>query len=379
MSPKAVKHLGDLFQQHDYQVRVVGGWVRDTLMGIEPKDLDLCTTAFPSQMIAMCQKHGLRYLTSGIKHGTIGIIFDEVLYEVTTLRVDVETDGRHAIVEFTDDWRADAARRDFTINAMSMDKDGKLYDYFGGVRHLAEGKVVFVGDPETRIQEDYLRILRYYRFLGRLERPFLEDVETERLIYRNITGLEQISVERIWMEMAKILSGGHLDLVLWSMFVAHVFDHIGIIHPAGGDIVRAVEVRRATDNPLTVLAALTGEDMAERWKLSRPEASLLRWLQQTRNARPPYMAELKDIATTRSLGPAYAIEWAALFGPHDNLDQIRDWPVPVFPVSGADLVALGMPAGPDMGRAMHRLEMIWKSSNFSFTKDQLLGYLHVED
>lgn len=379
MFPTPVKYLGQLFAQNGHQVRVVGGWVRDTIRGVAPKDLDLCTTALPEQILELCREHDLSYLDSGLKHGTVGIILDQTMFDVTTLRIDTETDGRHATVEYTTDWRADAARRDFTMNAMSMDLDGNLYDYFDGHRHIAEKRVVFVGDPATRIREDYLRILRYYRFLGCINGRFIEDTELERTMFRNAPGLQQISAERIWSEMSRILSGNDLDVVLMSMYVAHVLDNIGLSAPAGGDISRAANTRIMTDNPITVLAALTPEPMAERWRLSRADASLLRWLQHARNGRAPNLDDLKNIATTKGLGHQYAIEWAALFGPHQNVNMIRDWPVPVFPVMGEDLIALGMEPGPGMGLALSRLENIWKTSKFSFNKDRLLGFLYVED
>lgn len=144
-------------------MRFVGGVVRDLLLGILPKDIDLATDCTPDNMICMFDKEGIRYIPTGIKHGTVTVHMNHADYEITTLRIDTLTDGRHAHVEFTEDWKIDAERRDLTINSMSLAIDGTLYDYFDGEKHLKERKVLFVGDPCARIEEDYLRILRYFR------------------------------------------------------------------------------------------------------------------------------------------------------------------------------------------------------------------------
>ena len=155
--------LGQLFTSEGYSLRLVGGVVRDLLLGCKPKDVDLATECTPDEMIRLFEQEGIRHIPTGLQHGTITAHINNVDYEITTLRVDHLTDGRHAIVEFTSDWKIDAERRDLTINAMSLNFDGVLYDYFDGQRHLAEHKICFVGDSRSRIKEDYLRILRYFR------------------------------------------------------------------------------------------------------------------------------------------------------------------------------------------------------------------------
>ena len=149
------------------EARVVGGAVRDALAGREVGEIDLATPRTPDQVTEALQASGLRAVPTGLSHGTVTAVVDGHGFEVTTLRRDVESDGRHAVVAFTDDWRADAARRDFTINAMSLTRSGDIFDYFGGIGDLRAGILRFVGDPSTRIAEDYLRILRYFRFLAR--------------------------------------------------------------------------------------------------------------------------------------------------------------------------------------------------------------------
>lgn len=372
--PPAATKLAGLFDKQDHTIRLVGGWVRDTLRGVTPKDLDFATTARPDQIIEVCSANGLAYLDTGLKHGTIGIIIDQQVYEVTTLRVDRETDGRHASVEFTTDWEADAARRDFTINAMSVSLDGVLHDYFGGRDHLKARRVVFVGDPEARVNEDFLRILRYYRFRDRIGHiqtdPVVRDV-----FLANAKGLRHISGERIWMEFSKILSGRMLGTLLSDMRKAGIFEHISLFDP---EIYRAVGARWASDNPITVLAALTAKSVAGPWRLSRGERLLLEWLQDRRNCRPT-LDQLKDIATTGRYGREYAIELAALFGPSDELDAIRAWAAPILPVRGADLVDAGIAVGPEIGNVLRLLDRRWKDSDYRLSKDELIASLYSED
>lgn len=159
----SILELGKIFKANGFEIRLVGGVVRDLLLGKTPKDVDLATTATPDQMIALARTNNLRYIETGLQHGTLTFVVDGEPYEITTLRVDKETDGRHATVEYTTDWHTDAERRDLTYNAFSLDLNGNLYDYFNGLKDLKNKTTRFVGDPNKRIQEDYIRILRYFR------------------------------------------------------------------------------------------------------------------------------------------------------------------------------------------------------------------------
>lgn len=374
MFPDAVHRLAHLFTDHE--IRVIGGWVRDNLRGVAPKDLDLATTALPQDVISLCKASGINYADTGLKHGTVGVILDHTLFEITTLRIDRETDGRHAEVEFTTDWRQDAERRDFTINAMSMGLDGTLFDYFDGRTHLDNQRIIFVGDAVARIREDYLRILRYFRFCGRIG-DLHGHHDFHYAIKQNAPGLRRISGERIWMEMAKILSGDHVERMLTLMWWTRVFDHIGLTMVEPRDIYRAANVRLATTNPITILAALTPNGtITETWGMSRDERYMLHWLQANRDRRPT-LVELKDIATS-AIGPR-AVEYAALFGPSAMLDEIRAWTPPVLPIQGRDLITIGLCPGPAMGLTIRLLERRWKESDYRLTKDQLLASLYAED
>ncbi len=227
LTPDLLK-LESLFRTNGYSFRLVGGVVRDLLLERHPKDIDLATECTPDEMLKLFALHGYRYIPTGLDHGTITVHTGSSDYEITTLRVDRVTDGRHAIVDFTTDWRMDALRRDLTINSMSLGFDGTLYDYFDGQKHLLEKKVVFVGDARTRIQEDYLRILRYFRFYGRIVPEVARhDRETLDAIRNTAEGLKGVAVERVWVEMAKILMGHHCPHLMKVMYDLGVARSIG--------------------------------------------------------------------------------------------------------------------------------------------------------
>ncbi len=185
--------------------RAVGGCVRDALAGRPLADVDVAAPFAPEEIAARLRAAGLKVFETGLSHGTVTAVKDHRPVEVTALRRDVLTDGRHAVVEWTQDWREDAARRDFTINAMSMAPDGTLFDYFGGQADLAAGRVRFVGDADTRLAEDYLRALRFFRFQARygLGAP---DAAAVAAIRRAVPGLARLSAERVWMELKRILA-----------------------------------------------------------------------------------------------------------------------------------------------------------------------------
>ncbi len=186
------------------EARVVGGAVRDALADRAVMDIDLATPRAPVHVMLALKRAGVKVVPTGLTHGTVTAAVDGRGFEITTLRRDLETDGRHAVVAFTEDWRLDAARRDFTINAMSMARDGSVFDYFNGTADLENGRVRFVGDPATRIAEDYLRILRFFRFYARYGRV-PPDAATLDALRAGIPGLARLSVERVWMELRRIL------------------------------------------------------------------------------------------------------------------------------------------------------------------------------
>jgi len=226
-----LNQLSDLFDKYGYEIRIAGGAVRDLLMDKSPSDVDFATTATPDQMKDMFTKENIRMINAlGEKHGTITArINDTVNFEVTTLRIDKVTDGRRAEVEFTKDWNIDANRRDLTINSMFLGLDGTLYDYFNGKEDIKNKVVRFVGNPVTRIQEDYLRILRYFRFYGRISTESDNHCEeTIEAIRNNVEGLKIVSGERIWMEWKKILVGNYAGELTLKMIEVGLGPYIGL-------------------------------------------------------------------------------------------------------------------------------------------------------
>jgi len=354
-----IKKLDKVFKSNNYELRIVGGAVRDLALDKTPKDIDLATDATPDEMMAILDKAGIRHIPSGLEHGTITAILDNEPYEITTLRADKETDGRHAEVEFVKSWEEDAKRRDLTYNAMSMDMEGNVFDYFGGMDDLQDKVSKFVGDPEERITEDYLRILRYFRFQGRLSTPTW-DKDTLKAISSNAEGLQKISAERVWQEMGKVLSGNNVANILDYMAKTGVSKVIGL---------STNDLNKVKDNGNSIVAlAQTGNtiDIAKRWKLSKVQATMLDFLVKNKNNTLDQKKVEDMIADGVDKDLISAL--ATLQGKEVNIDA----EVPNFPVTGADLIAKGMKPGPEMGAKLGQLKQKWKDSNFKSTKDELL-------
>lgn len=226
-----LKYLHDLFKKNSFELRIAGGAVRDLLMNKKPNDIDFATTATPDQMKEMFDKENIRMLhTNGEKHGTVTIrLNDKENYEITTLRIDVVTFGRHAEVQFTDDWKLDANRRDLTINSIFLDFDGSIIDFFNGYEDIKKHYVKFVGEPNKRVQEDYLRILRYFRFYGRIcLNEHMHDMPSLEAIKANSAGLNGVAGERIWVEFRQIVCGRFADSLMKYMVETDVHVNIGL-------------------------------------------------------------------------------------------------------------------------------------------------------
>lgn len=369
-----VLNLGDMFQKHGFDLRVVGGAVRDIMIGRKPKDIDFASDATPDEMTSFLEKEGLRVIPTGVEHGTITVIGPDTSepYEITTLRIDVDTTGRHATVEFTRDWRVDAERRDLTFNAMSIDMEGNLYDYFGGAQDLRDYVTRFVGDADKRIKEDYLRILRYFRFLGRMDHWGIGANQLEA-IRNNAEGLLQISGERIWMEMAKILTGKHVYNILHTMCELGVAEQINIPCDHLSSVQR---VSLKTDNPITILSSIlnnqsAAETVVFHWKLSNPEKELLMFLMTDKELTEWNAKNMLVDGVPFEYINELAVKQARL----SIAINLKNWSIPVFPVTGQDLIARGMKPGIEFGKILADLKGKWKASNFTLDKIQLLSYL----
>lgn len=342
------------------RARMVGGCVRDARLGRPVADVDLATPDAPEAVMATLRAAGLKAVPTGLAHGTVTAVAAHRGFEVTTLRHDLATDGRHAVVAFTEDWRADAARRDFTINAMSMTADGAVFDYFGGLADLAAGRVRFVGDAATRIAEDYLRVLRFFRFHARYGRG-APDPAALAAIREGVQGLAQLSAERVWSELKRILAGpdpaGTVALMRECGVLAAVLPEAG-----GTALLANVVASGAPADPVLRLAALIEGDGAAataRLKLSGAEATQLVALRAA--TAPPDAAD--DDALRRALAdtPKPVLVGASwLAGRGEALRaRLAAMPVPVFPLAGRDLAAAGVPAGPAMGALLRELRGWW--------------------
>ncbi|XP_053325169.1 CCA tRNA nucleotidyltransferase 1, mitochondrial [Spea bombifrons] len=392
---EGLKTLSDLFAEERYELRIAGGAVRDLLTGKQPHDVDFATTATPDQMKDIFIKAGIRMINNkGEKHGTVTARINEQNFEVTTLRVDLITDGRHAEVEFTTDWERDAERRDLTINSMFLGFDGTLYDYFNGYEDLKNRCVRFVGNPAQRIQEDYLRILRYLRFYGRIaERPGIHTKETLDAIRESAPGLSGISGERIWVELKKILEGNHVNHLIQIMYELGVAPHVGL--PEDGNLEEFAKVcaraERLSPKPLTLLSALFSHPDAVnkldlRLKISKEERNMGLFLLKHRReltADPKDSVPLKPyqdhvIDSREADAHRKVCELLKYQGEEQLLREMERWSLPRFPVSGHDLRRIGISSGKEIGSILQELRECWKESGYQTTKEELLNSIRHE-
>ena len=370
--------------------RFVGGCVRDALVGRSIRDIDIATPLSPQRVTALLEKARLKAVPTGIEHGTVTAVADRTGVEVTTLRLDVETDGRRAKVAFTDDWQADAARRDLTINALFADADGKVHDYFGGLEDLAAGRVRFVGDPAQRIMEDYLRLLRFFRFHADYATGTFDDAAV-RAAKELAPNLKSLSGERLRQETLRLLIARRGPEVWAEMLSLGIVQHY-LPWATSLDRLRAVaelENRHGlAADPARRLAALTltgcGREVAERLKLSRAEGDRIIALDA---ARDPFDASSvhevhrqiyawgNDGARDRLL-----LDWADRIDGASGamaLAEIERWPRPRFPLKGADIVKLGIPEGPRVGQLLGEVEGWWIDQDF--LPDRAACLAHARD
>lgn len=361
--------LHNAYARHGWELRMVGGAVRDMLSGKVPHDVDFATTATPEESIAALREDGYTVLPTGLHHGTITVMIDNTGYEVTTLRKDISSDGRWSTTEWTSDWDQDMARRDFTINAMSMTCDGTIHDPFGGQEDLRNGVVRFVGDAHKRIQEDYLRIIRFYRFMARYGSEY--PAGHEEAIRENLNGFSivkdnghyLISRERISSEMRKIISGQNVARTFQAMA------RIGLLEAVQWRCEE--EALTAAENGYISLAGLVGASTAmydldaltTRWAFTRDELKAMRWLIKNRDY--PYGVDDLRFLLSEGLDQTIIDDYQIINNTRHDITM-----PPPFPVSGDDL---DIPPGPALGKAIREMKTRWKNSSFTLTKHQLIG------
>ncbi|XP_045453042.1 CCA tRNA nucleotidyltransferase 1, mitochondrial [Melitaea cinxia] len=383
-----VLDLKRIFDKYNYEIRIAGGAVRDLLLGQQAKDLDFATTATPQQMKYMFTAEKVRMINmTGEKHGTITPrINDKENFEVTTLRIDIVTDGRHAEVEYTTDWKLDANRRDLTINSMFLGFDGSVYDYFYGYDDLKNRRIAFVGDPDVRIKEDYLRIMRYFRFYGRIaEKPDNHDQHTLEIIKQNAEGLQNVSGERIWMELKKILQGNFAGELLKEMLNVNIGQYIGLPNPNIGELDKLLKMSKHLGlHPMSYLAALLKDIddvtfLHARLKFSSYERDMTYFIVENRDhtedSSRPLLYYEKLILNSKIKQKdviEYVQELLKYKGEEKLLEEFRKWEIPRFPLNGKILKENGVPAGKMYGRIIHKLKGLWIDSEYKLTTDDLV-------
>jgi len=378
----SLRWLESEFVARGYKLWLVGGVARDLLRGVVPKDVDLCADATPEQQVAIYKELGVRFIETGLQHGTITVVLDDEPYEITSLRVESNHDGRHADVEYTTDLLADLGRRDLTINAIALTFEGDIIDPFGGVEDLKNNVVRFVGTADDRMQEDYLRILRWFRFHGRIAGERDMDAATKEAVQRNAHGLRGISRERVWMEMSKIITGKAGAKMVQTMYELGVTEFIDLPDPIHNDreVWGMRMVAKVTKDPVTVMCALLGgydaAQMAAKWKWSAEERDLAQFLaKHDPLVDGNYTRLLTDRQPRDSVEVRryYVSELARLTGNGVLGDQIMTDPIPEWPVTGQDLIDAGMRPGREVGETHRRLIAAWIDSRWTLTKDQLLA------
>ncbi len=372
------------------EARIAGGAVRNALLGAPITDVDIATTAAPQEVVRRVERAGFKAVPTGIEHGTVTVVIDGHPYEVTTLREDVETYGRHAKVVFGRDWKKDAERRDFTMNALTATPAGEVHDYVGGLADIDARHVRFIGDADKRIAEDYLRILRFFRFHAVYGRGAIDAAGFAACVAGR-DGLDRLSRERVRMELVKLLAApramASLEAMLDAGLLVRVLD--GVPNVAQVARLAAIEQAQAlAPDPVRRLAALNvlvTEDAERLWqklRLANAEHERLAAMADNWWRVSPALDEPAARALLYALKPGSFVDAVLLAWARSGADAQdaawrdlaalpRRWTPPVFPLKAADLMARGMEKGPALGRALAAAERAWIAADFPAGKAEL--------
>jgi poly(A) polymerase len=362
------------------EVRVAGGAVRNALLGVPIADVDLATTMLPADVMRVCRAAGFGVHPTGFEHGTVTVVNSGAPFEVTTLRRDVETDGRRAVVAFTSDWAEDAVRRDFTMNAMYCDATGKIYDFTDGYADLLRNRIRFVGDAKMRIKEDYLRVLRFFRFHARFGKG-APDKTGLAACAKLKSGLKKISAERVRQEMFKLVVAPRAVPTLKIMAASGV---LKAIIPYTDDWQL---VGRLPDDAVLRLYGLAKkpEELKDILRLSNVEAQRIDDLLAAPDLSPRLKPQEQRAMLYHLGGQAWAdvvqLNWARGRASKADpkwqalLDLPKRWPIPKLPINGQDMLAAGIASGPQMGEMLRELEDWWVARDFLATREELLERL----
>jgi poly(A) polymerase len=384
LSRPATRAVFDALTANGAEARAVGGAVRNALMGTPVKDVDIATTALPNEVMQLAAAAGLHAVPTGFEHGTVTVVSRHVPFEVTTLRRDIETFGRHARVTFTKDWTEDARRRDFTMNALYCSADGTVHDPLGGYPDLTARRVRFIGDAHERIREDYLRTLRFFRFLAEYGDPTAPDPEGLAAAIAEKAGLSELSGERIRAELLVLLAAPQAIPAIRTMHEA------GLLKPVLGapgnieQLARLAAIETALGrgpDPVLRLAALAldgtqqPQALQQRLRLSAAETTRLTHAVAKNPAFDPQVAETDAQAFIYRHGvqafvDGALMDWARSRDPADKAargERVRlaeRWSAPELPVRGADVLARGVKPGPDVGRVIAAFEAWWIAEGY---------------
>lgn len=374
----------------DEAVRFVGGCIRDTLLGLPVKDIDIATIYSPQDMLKFIREKGFKALPLGLEYGSILAIIDSQIFEITTLRKDIETFGRHAKVAFTDDWLEDAKRRDFTINALYLSPHGKLYDPFGGQEDLKQGFIKFIGDPVQRVQEDYLRILRFFRFLAYFGNEIIDNPSYEAC-KKFSSSLKQLSIERVHKEFLRLCSAANPVFAIQKMYEAKILDTLFATNRTFNETLldRLIQLEKKyiksdSLNPLRrfylLCISFSLPPLKEHnfFKFSKEEKNYLKMLST--------LLEQRSLTDTILLYryPKYLVLdcrliEAALTNDHSKIEvlttRLETWQSPLFPLKGEDILQLDIPAGPQIGKYLQEIEDWWIKKDFLPTHAECLQEL----
>lgn len=367
----ATQAVFEAIESAGHRAYFVGGCVRNALLGAPISDIDIATDALPQTVSNLAKKANLRAIPTGIEHGTVTVVAGGIAHEVTTFRKDIETDGRRATVAFSTDISEDAARRDFTMNALYADRNGKVIDPLEGLDDLRAHRVRFIEDPDQRIREDYLRILRFFRFhawYGDLDEGL--DAEGLAACAANCAGLESISAERIGHEMLRLLGAADPGPSLGAMEQSGI---LGQILPGAGirSLLPLLHSEPKNDPQVILrLAALGGEDVAKRLRLSKAQARELAFLREEVGSSNTIaaLAFRHGAQNARNLARLRAATFEQPFSPEIDTDIARA-AVQVFPIKSQDLAQ----GGPALGAELKRLEQIWIEADFVPDRAELLA------
>ncbi len=391
---KAKKIFNILNSKKRRQAMFVGGCVRKYILNEKIDDIDIATTLTPNEIIERFENSDVKVKKTGVEHGTLTLIVEDQKFEITTLRKDISTDGRHANVEFTEDWKEDSSRRDFTINAIYLDQNGKIFDPMSGVKDLKNNKIKFIGDPNIRIKEDYLRILRFLRFSIHYQ-SFEIDNQTQKAIKQNLDGITKLSKERVYSELEKIVKLKNFYEIFKNKFLIEIFKLIfpEFLHLDRIKKFEKLNIMNDIEINTDLIFASMLLDSSNNYKYFFHKYNVSNELKNNLNLYFKLLNEIKlnkdffvkDLRKSiffygrdqiKKIFIINSIANKKKFSLQNNeiLSKINNVLVPKFPVTGNDLLKKGVQSGKKVGDTLKKIEKKWIENNFQI-KDEEINFL----